>query len=369
MKKENIQIVDTTLKAMKTFEDLTEEEKEIVMKKMETLDYKDSSTVIQFGAEDAEELSEFTSTLFKGFNVSNFAEFDNTILELMTNLKKVDAESLSKKEQSKWDKFPVIGPLLKQRIVDTVNETIIKHTNIEKVIEEIITKLEQTKLASIKDMKLASEMRSKAYAYADAHELNFLAIEKAKEAAEEEKSRIESTYDPTNLRNVNELSDINNAITSLDRKAVAIQSYRLMSLQSLPKLTYIHNAQQAIATKIEDIIVNVIPQWKQQFALAIFAFHIQNSAYILENVRVATEDIYIQNGLLLRDAMMNTAKEIEALPVSMEALKQVNDQMISLCDELIKIENDAKEVRKVALPEIRKLQQAVLNIEAKNKEV
>lgn len=365
---EKMQVIDMNQKAMKTFEDLSEEQQRRVIKKAEGLDYKDSSAIIQFGAEDAAELSNFSSNLFKGFNVSNFTEFDETITELMTNLNSVDTESLSKRNQSKWDSFPIIGPMLKKGLIDSVNETIIRHTNIEKVIEDIITKLEQTKLVAIKDMKLASEMRKKAYDYADAQELNFLAVEKSKEAAEDEKATLESRYDPNNLRDVNELSDISNAITSLDRKAVAIQSYRLMSLQSLPKLTYIHNASQAIATKIEDIIINVIPQWRQQFSLAIFAFHIKNSAYVLENVRVATEEIYKQNGLLLKDAMMSTAKEIEALPVSIEALKLVNDQMISICDELVKIEKDAKEARKNAIPEIQQLQQAILDVESKSKE-
>ena len=364
-----MQVIDNTQKALRTFDDLTEEEKQIVLKKAEELDYTDSSSVIQFGAEAADDLSQFTSTLFKGFKVSNFTEFDGTILELMTNLKSVDTESLSKKPEGKWDKFPVIGPLFKQKIVDSVNGTIIKHMNIEKVVDEIVTKLEQTKLSAIKDMKLSAEMRRKAYDFADQHELNYLAIEKAKENAEKEKKELESHYNPANSRDVNQLSDISNAILSLDRKAVALQTYRLMSLQNLPKLTYIHNADQAIATKIEDIIVNVIPQWKQQFALAIFAFHIQNSAYVLENVRVATEQIYKQNGLLLRDAMLNTAKEIEALPLSLEALKQLNDQVVSLSGELMEIEENAKEARRVALPEIRQLQQTILDIEAKNKEV
>ncbi len=369
MENMKMEVINTTPNTMKTFEDLTEKQKSIVMKKAEELDYRDSSAIIQFGSEDATELSEFSSNLFKGFNVSSFVEFDATITQLMTNLKSVDTESLSRKSQGKWEKFPIIGPILKREIIDSVNETIIKHTNIEKVIQEIITKLEQTKLAAIKDMKLSSEMRKKAYTYADAQELNFLAIEKSKEVAEGEKKQIEENYNPNNLRDVNELADINNSITSLERKAVAIQTYRLMSLQSLPKLTYIHNASQAIVTKIEDIIINVIPQWKQQFALTIFAFHIKNSAYVLENVRIATEEIYKQNGLLLQDAMMDTAKEIEALPVSIEALKQVNNQMISLCDELNKIEQEAREARKSAIPEIQQLQQAILDVEAKNKEV
>jgi len=222
-----MQVIDMNQKAMKTFEDLSEEQKRRVIKKAEGLDYKDSSAIIQFGAEDAAELSNFSSNLFKGFNVSNFTEFDETITELMTNLNSVDTEGLSKKNQSKWDSFPIIGPMLKKGLIDSVNETIIRHTNIEKVIEDIITKLEQTKLVAIKDMKLASEMRKKAYDYADAQELNFLAVEKSKEAAEDEKATLESCYDPNNLRDVNELSDISNAITSLDRKAVAIQSYRL----------------------------------------------------------------------------------------------------------------------------------------------
>lgn len=362
---EKMQVIDMNSKATRTFEELSKEQQRKVMKKVEGLDYMDSSAVIQFGAEDAAELSDFSSNLFKGFNVSNFTEFDETITELMTNLNSVDTESLSKKSQNKWENFPVIGPMIKKGIVDSVNETIIRHTNIEKVIEEIITKLEQTKLVAIKDMKLSSEMRKKAYEYADAQELNFLAIEKSKEAAEAEKVEIESHYNANNLRDMNELADISNAITSLDRKAVAIQTYRLMSLQSLPKLTYIHNASQAIVTKIEDVIINVIPQWRQQFSLTIFAFHIKNSAYVLENVRVATEEIYRQNGLLLKDAMTSTAKEIEALPVSIDALKQVNDQMISLCDELVRIEKDAKTARKNAIPEIQQLQQAILDVESK----
>lgn len=366
---EKMQVIEAAPEVMRTFEDLTDQEKEFVMKKVEALDYKDSAEVIQFGTEVAQDLGEFTSSLFKGFNVSNFEDFDSTILTLMTNLKTVDTKSLAKKQESSWEKFPVIGPMFKKNVVDSVNETIMKHTSIEKVVEEIVTKLEQTKFEAIKDMKLSLEMREKTYRLADDHELNFLVIEKAKEAAEAEKAEIEARYNPDNLRDVNELSDISNAITSLEQRATAIQVYRVMSLQNLPKLTYIHNAKQAIATKIQDAIVNVVPHWKQEFALAILTFRIRNSAYVLENVRMATEEIYKQGGVMLREAMLSTAKEIEALPVSMEALEQVNNQMIELCEELTKIEADAKQARKEALPELRKLQQSILNIEAKKKEV
>lgn len=253
--------MDETKKAGRDFKELSEEEQKNVLAKKEKLNFKDTTSIISFGAEDANDLSEFSSTLFKGFNISTFAEFEGTMTNLMNNLKQVDPETLMEKNKSKWEGIPFIGPLFKKEIVDKVNAEIIKHTTIEKSIEQIITTLEKTKMSMMKDMKFSLEMREKAYKYADAQELNFLAVGLAKEDAEKEKKELEMNSNPNDLKIANQLADISNSIDSLERKETTIQSYRLMSLQNLPKLTYIHNASEAIVTKIDDVIINVIPQW------------------------------------------------------------------------------------------------------------
>ena len=351
--------------ATRAYDVLKDVEREKVDKLRNELDYHDSLAVIRFGSSSADDLSQFTSNLFKGMKVSDFQEFENSLSSLMHSIKQVDPDSLQEVQSNKWKNWPIIGRIVESDIAKKVNQLLQEQTSVEKVVETVTDDLERTKLSLMKEMELINQMKEKCYDYAIDQELIYIALEGAKTDAKKELLQLEATYNSNDLMEVNRLSDMHNAVDALDRKGADILVYRTMSLQNLPKLNYIYNAEEAIVHKIEDVIHNVIPIWRQQFAMALFSFHVKNAAFVLQTTREATEAIYKANGLMLEEALTNTLREVNALPVSFEALKEQNNQMIKMFDNLVTLEEKMKAEREKNIPEIIKIQENIVNSIAK----
>ena len=72
-------IINHENNAIRAFQQLSPEEQQLVEAKKKSINYKNAVEIIQFGAEDANELSIFSSDLFKGFRISDFDECYSTM--------------------------------------------------------------------------------------------------------------------------------------------------------------------------------------------------------------------------------------------------------------------------------------------------
>lgn len=351
---------------LQRFEKLTEEEKRLVQEKATQLDYHDTSSIILFGAEDANELSEFSSNLLKGFKTDSFSEIEEPLKTLNQSLREVDTETLQDvKTSNPLYNLPFIGTSLKKGAVEKVNSIILKHKDLERVVDDVAERLEKTMYATQKDLALVKEMAEKTYRHSKALKINYMAIMKTIDNAKAEIDEVTSMYDEGDLEGVNRIADLQDAVVSLERRAHAIMSYMLMNWQNLQKLKYIKNSSEGLIQKIDNIKIQVLPIWKQQFSFAVLAYHNKMAALVIENTDKATREIYLNSNTMVHDAMVYSKEQVENTPISLEDFKAVNQQMIDTFSQLKEIEEKAREARKAAIPEYEKLIKEIINFEVK----
>ena len=107
-----------------------------------------------------------------------------------------------------------------------------------------------------------------------------------------------------------------------------------------------------MAEKIQSTIVNTIPLWKNQMVIAIGVEHSTQAARAQREVTDMTNALLKKNADALKVATIESAKEAERGIVDMETLKHTNQTLISTLDEVLKIQTEGKEKRRVAEAEL-----------------
>ena len=63
--------------------------------------------------------------------------------------------------------------------------------------------------------------------------------------------------------------------------------------------------------------------------------------------------------------MTSSARAIEAPAIALETLKAVHEELEATVKDVIKIEDDAKEMRRQAIPEMKKLERKIAALNAR----
>ena len=107
-----------------------------------------------------------------------------------------------------------------------------------------------------------------------------------------------------------------------------------------------------MAEKIQSTIVNTIPLWKNQMVIALGIEHSAQAARAQKEVSDMTNELLKKNADKLKLATVENAKEAERGVVDMDTLKHTNEQLISTLDEVMKIQAEGKDKRKIAEEEL-----------------
>ena len=122
----------------------------------------------------------------------------------------------------------------------------------------------------------------------------------------------------------------------------------MISLQTAPQIRMIQNSDTVMVDKIQSTLVNTIPLWKNQMAIAIGIQHSNEAAEAQRQVTNMTNELLKKNAAALKVATIETAKEAERGIVDIETLKNTNETLISTLDEVMRIQTEGREKRRQA---------------------
>ena len=129
----------------------------------------------------------------------------------------------------------------------------------------------------------------------------------------------------------------------------------------MPQIRLVQNNNVIMTEKIQSTISNTIPLWKNQMVLAIGLHHSNEASKAQSAVTNTTNELLKKNAEILKTSTIKIAKESEREIVDIETLKYTNEQLISTLDEVMKIQNEGKEKRKVAYTELRNIENELKN--------
>ena len=146
-----------------------------------------------------------------------------------------------------------------------------------------------------------------------------------------------------------------------EKKIHDLELTRMISIQTAPQIRLVQNNDTMMAEKIQSTIVNTIPLWKSQMVLALGIEHSSQAAKAQREVTDMTNQLLLKNAEVLKTASIESAKESERGIVDLETLKNTNRSLIATFDEVLKIQSEGREKRRIAEAEMQRMENELKN--------
>ena len=331
---------------------LSEAEKKQVDAFVKQIDIKDSNVVLQYGSGAQKKMAAFSEKAIENVKTKDMGEVGKLLSDVVVELKGFNDEDekgifgFFKKQgnklqmlKTKYDKAEVnIG-----KITDALEShqvTLMKDTAmLDKMYELNLTHFKELTMYIIAGKKRLYEVRNT--------ELKEL-LAKAEESGKPEDAQA--------------ARDLDAQCTRFEKKLYDLELTRTVAMQTAPQIRIVQENDIVMSEKIQSTIVNTIPLWKTQMALALGIEHAGQAAKAERIVNDMTNQLLTKNAEMLHQASVEVAKESERGIVDIETLTKTNETLIKTFDEVMQIQKEGREKRAAA-----EIEMARIEAELKNK--
>ncbi len=322
---------------------LNDEEKKMVESFAAQIDLRNSGAILQYGVGTQKKMADFSEKALENVRTKDMGEVGDMIAGLVTELKSFDAE-----EESKG----LFGLFKKSE--NRLNALKAKYNKVETNVNDIVKVLEGHQIQLLKDVEVLDRMYAMNLSYFK--ELSMYILAGKKKLMEIRNTQLKELQNKATLSGLPEdaqaAKDLANLCDRFEKKIYDLELTRTVSVQTAPQIRMVQQSDTVMAEKIQSTIVNTIPLWKNQMVIAIGVEHSTQAARAQREVTDMTNALLKKNSDALKVATIESAKEAERGIVDMETLKHTNQTLISTLDEVLKIQTEGKEKRRVAEAEL-----------------
>ena len=327
--------------------EFTPEELAIIDKYAAAVDLKDTNSVLQFGADAQEKLSEFSESALTNVRTSDLGTIGDSLSGLVTELKGFSATE----ERHGLAK-------LFHKALDPIEEMKNRYDKANSNVEKVVNILDGHQVTLTKDIAVLDELFNANTENFKNLSMYIAAGKKAlKEAREvtlpEMKAKAEVTGDQGDLQAATDYAQM---IDRFEKKIYDLDFTRTVSLQMAPQIRMIQNNDTLMVEKIQTALVNTIPLWKSQMVLALGLANSEEALKAQRAVSETTNELLRKNADLLHDTTVGVAQESERGIIDIETLTETNNKLISTIDEVMQIQKEGHEKRVEAEIELRRLE-------------
>ena len=331
---------------------LTEEEKKMVDSFAAQTDLHNSGAILQYGVGTQKKMADFSEKALENVRTKDMGEVGDMIAGLVTELKSFDAE-----EESKG----LFGLFKKGE--NKLNAMKAKYNKVEGNVNDIVKVLEGHQIQLLKDVEVLDRMYAMNLSYFK--ELSMYILAGKKKLMEVRNTQLPELQQKASMSGLPEdaqaAKDLANLCERFEKKLYDLELTRTVSVQTAPQIRMVQQSDTVMAEKIQSTIVNTIPLWKNQMVIAIGVEHSTQAARAQREVTDMTNALLKKNADALKVATIESAKEAERGIVDMETLKHTNQTLISTLDEVMKIQTEGKEKRRVAEAELADMENQLKN--------
>ncbi len=325
--------------------ELTEEEKKQIDEFAAQIDITNSSAIINYGAGTQKKLADFSQKTLDSVRTKDMGEVGEMVTGLVVELKNFEIED---------DKSQGFFGKIFSKSANKVNSLKSKYSKIETNVNTITNELEKHQITLLKDVDVLDKMYDMNLVYFKELTMYVLAGKKKLEIIRE--NELADAQNKAKISGLPEdaqkAKDIADQCDRFEKKLHDLELTRTVALQTGPQIRLMQSSDTAMAEKIQSTIVNTIPLWKNQMVIALGIEHSAQAARAQKEVSDMTNELLKKNADKLKLATIENAKEAERGVVDMDTLKHTNEQLISTLDEVMKIQAEGKEKRKIAEEEL-----------------
>ncbi len=155
------------------------------------------------------------------------------------------------------------------------------------------------------------------------------------------------------------LRDLRSARDELERRVYDLRLTRQVAMQALPSIRLIQENDKALAAKIQSVIANTVPLWRQQLAQALAIQRMRDAGRTLKEATDLTNELLTANAERLREGNIEARTQLERGVFDIEAVKKANASLVATIEDSLRIAQDAQAQRAVAGRELEKAEQDI----------
>ena len=337
-------------KEMETLQ-LTDAEKKMVADFSSKIDLRNTNLVLQYGAGAQKKIADFSETALDSVRTKDLGEVGQLLSGVVAELKCFDEE-----EQKGF-----LG--IFKKASNSIESMKAKYGKAEANVNTMVEVLEGHQIQLMKDTAMLDKMYEINKNYFKELNMYILAgkdkIEQAKTKeipALMEKARLSGL--PEDAQDVNDMKAM---VERFEKKIHDLELTKAISLQMAPQIRLIQSNDTVMAEKIQSTLVNTIPLWKSQMVLALGMNRSVEASKAQQAVNEVTNDLLKKNAEILHMSTIETAKAAEKSIVDINTLTQTNQLLIQTLDEVMQIQAEGKEKRKLAEAELNRIENDLKN--------
>lgn len=321
---------------------LSEEEKRQVDEFAKQIDLHNSTAILQYGVGTQKKMADFSGNALENVKTKDLGEVGEMLSNVVTQLKSFDEEEkgflgIFKKPAQKLDNMKT------------------KYAKAETNVNKICEALEDNQVQLLKDISILDKMYELNLTYFK--EISMYILAGKKKLAETRATELPQLLAKAKASGLPEdaqaARDLEALCDRFEKKLHDLELTRMVSIQTAPQIRLVQNSDTMMVEKIQSTIVNTIPLWKSQMVLALGVNHVEQAARAQREVSDMTNELLKKNAEVLKISAVESAKESERGIIDMETLKTTNASLISTLDEVMKIQADGREKRRLAEEEMR----------------
>lgn len=274
--------------------------------------------------------------------------------EKMTEIAQI-AKSVNLDSFNKRSNLPIIGKIVDKFMRKTENMKI-QFANANKQIGTIINEvgtLQETINQRNDELEQMFTAVTAEYKGLGIHIIaGKIKIGELKQIVAEKQEEYKKTNNPLLVQ---EISDLNFAIASLDKRIGDLSVMQHATLQTMPAIRIIQSNNKLLADKFATIKEVTIPAWKNQFMLALTLSEQQNHVAMADMIDNATDELLKSNADLLHQNAVGASVASQRLAINVDTLQEVHDKLLMTINDVIKTQSDGEKSRTQAISKLHAL--------------
>lgn len=312
-----------------------------------TINVNDSSTIVKFGAEAADQISQASDQVLNSMSIEQINDTGVMLKNLAAIMDQFDVKELQ-------DEKPGLFGNLKKKLEKILNKYDTMGKEIDKIyvqLKQYETEIEQanTKLDNMYEANLGYYQQLVKYIMAGEQ-----AVKELDQFIDEYKAKVEANPDDGTIRM--DLSNLQQMREILDQRVMDLKIAENVALQTVPMLKTMEYSNLNLVRKINSAFIITMPVFKQSLAQAIMLKRQKIQADSLAALDEKTNELLIKNA----QNTVNQSKMVAAMAanssIKVETLQQTWQTIVTGIDEVQAIQDQAREKRKqdaVALEQIK----------------
>ena len=333
-------------------ESVPEERRQEVERLAQQLQVTDPGSILRFGQEAQSRATAASDAMLEGARNREAGEAGVTLSTLLGTLRGFDMGSLSAKRGFFARLFNRAGA--------EAARVLQRYETIKGQVEEVGDRLDTHRTRLLEDVEKLERLYGATLEW-------FHALGDHIAAGELVLKRVDTEAVPAVTREVESgdavaaqrLRDLRAARDELERRVHDLKLTRQVAMQALPSIRLIQENDKALAAKIQSVIANTVPLWRQQLAQALAIQNMREAGRTLKEATDLTNELLTANAERLRQGNLEARTQLERGVFDIEAVKRANASLVATIEDSLRIAQDAQAQRAAASKELEKAEQEI----------